>query len=263
MAIDPTSLISSYGLWLIAGMIALECIGIPVPGETILVAAAIYAGTTHHLSIGAVIGAAIAGAIVGNVIAFSLGRAYGYRLLRRYGRYIHLDETQNQDRPVSVPAARRQGCLLCPFRSGAAQRGGIACRRQSDVVAELHGGQRGRRGRVGRDRLHRSLPARRRVRRNSPPRSASHWVRSWSRSSWPGLGSSPATRRSLQSKPSARWPAAATLPMIGVEGSFHGRLSGSFGEVRLDCHRKHPHRVVLPAGETPRPTAHREGANAS
>jgi membrane protein DedA with SNARE-associated domain len=94
LAIDPASLISSYGLWLIAGMIALECVGVPVPGETILVAAAIYAGTTHHLSIGAVIGAAIAGAIVGNVIAFSLGRAYGYRLLRRYGRYIHLDETR-------------------------------------------------------------------------------------------------------------------------------------------------------------------------
>jgi membrane protein DedA with SNARE-associated domain len=94
LAIDPTSLISSYGLWLIAGMIALECVGIPVPGETILVAAAIYAGTTHHLSIAAVIGAAIAGAIVGNVIAFSIGRAYGYRLLRRYGHYIHLDETR-------------------------------------------------------------------------------------------------------------------------------------------------------------------------
>jgi membrane protein DedA with SNARE-associated domain len=94
LAIDPTSLISSYGLWLIAGMIALECVGIPVPGETTLVAAAIYAGTTHHLSITAVIGAAIAGAIVGNVIAFSIGRAYGYRLLRRYGRYIHLDETR-------------------------------------------------------------------------------------------------------------------------------------------------------------------------
>jgi membrane protein DedA with SNARE-associated domain len=94
LAIDPTSLISSYGLWLIAGMIALECVGIPVPGETILVAAAIYAGTTHHLSIAAVIGAAIAGAIVGTVIAFSIGRAYGYRLLRRYGRYIHLDETR-------------------------------------------------------------------------------------------------------------------------------------------------------------------------
>jgi membrane protein DedA with SNARE-associated domain len=94
LAIDPASLISSYGLWLIAGIIALECVGIPVPGETTLVAAAIYAGTTHRLSIVAVIGAAIAGAIVGNVIAFSIGRAYGYRLLRRYGRYIHLDETR-------------------------------------------------------------------------------------------------------------------------------------------------------------------------
>src|SRR5262245_37195003 len=94
LAFDPTALISSYGLWLIAGMIALECVGIPVPGETVLVAAAIYAGTTHHLSIAAVIGAAIAGAVIGNVIAFSIGRAYGYRLLRRYGRYIHLDETR-------------------------------------------------------------------------------------------------------------------------------------------------------------------------
>lgn len=94
MTIDPAALISAYGLWVIAGMIAIECVGVPVPGETVLVAAAVYAGTTHHLDIAAVIGAAIVGAILGNIVAFAIGRAYGYRLVRRYGHYIHLDETR-------------------------------------------------------------------------------------------------------------------------------------------------------------------------
>src|SRR5271166_6609460 len=85
LAANLTPLISAYGVWLIAGMIALESVGIPVPGETVLVAAAIYAGSTHHLHIASVMGAAIVGAIVGNIVAFLVGRVYGYRLLRRYG----------------------------------------------------------------------------------------------------------------------------------------------------------------------------------
>jgi membrane protein DedA with SNARE-associated domain len=91
---DLPALISTYGVWLIAVIIALECICIPLPGETTLVAAAIYAGTTHELSIFSVILAAIIGGIVGNVIAFWIGREYGYRLLMRYGSYVHLDETR-------------------------------------------------------------------------------------------------------------------------------------------------------------------------
>jgi membrane protein DedA with SNARE-associated domain len=89
-----TALIEAYGVWLVAGMIALECICIPVPGETILVAAAIFAGTTRELNIVSVIVAAIIGGIVGNTIAFWLGRNYGYRLLMRYGRYIGLGEAR-------------------------------------------------------------------------------------------------------------------------------------------------------------------------
>jgi membrane protein DedA with SNARE-associated domain len=91
---DLAHLISVYGIWLIAVVIALECICIPLPGETTLVAAAIYAGTTQELNIFSVIIAAIVGGIVGNVIAFWIGREYGYRLLMRYGSYVHLDETR-------------------------------------------------------------------------------------------------------------------------------------------------------------------------
>jgi membrane protein DedA with SNARE-associated domain len=57
-----------------------------------LLAAAIYAGTTHHLSLPLLILAAACGAILGDNLGFWIGREGGYRLLRRFGRYIHIDE---------------------------------------------------------------------------------------------------------------------------------------------------------------------------
>jgi membrane protein DedA with SNARE-associated domain len=89
-----TSLLSAYGAWLVAGMIALECVGVPVPGETVLVGAAIYAATSHELSILSVVAAGIGGAILGNTVAFAIGRRYGYRLLLDYGSYLRLDESR-------------------------------------------------------------------------------------------------------------------------------------------------------------------------
>jgi len=91
---DLTGLISIYGVWLVAGVIAIECICIPVPGETVLVTAAIYAGTTHALSLWFVMGAAIAGGIIGNTIAFWIGRRFGYSWLMRYGAYLRLNESR-------------------------------------------------------------------------------------------------------------------------------------------------------------------------
>jgi membrane protein DedA with SNARE-associated domain len=87
-------LISSYGLFVVAGMIGVECIGLPVPGETILVAASIFAGTGHGLNIYAVISVAIAGAFVGNLVGYLIGRDYGYWLLLNYGRYIKITEAR-------------------------------------------------------------------------------------------------------------------------------------------------------------------------
>src|SRR5258705_8315086 len=57
-----------------------------------LLVAAIYAGTTHRLSLPLVIAAAATGAILGDNLGFWIGREGGYRLLRRYGRYIRLEE---------------------------------------------------------------------------------------------------------------------------------------------------------------------------
>jgi membrane protein DedA with SNARE-associated domain len=69
----------------------LESAGIPMPGETVLVSAAVYAGTRHALDIRFVIAAAAAGAIVGDDIGFWVGREFGEPLLERWGHLIGLD----------------------------------------------------------------------------------------------------------------------------------------------------------------------------
>lgn len=89
---ELTHLLQVYGYWAVLVFVSIESIGIPFPGETMLLVAAIYAGTTHQLFIPFVIAAAAAGAILGDNIGFFIGREGGYRLLRRYGRYIRLDE---------------------------------------------------------------------------------------------------------------------------------------------------------------------------
>lgn len=87
-----THLLMTYGYWAVLVFVAIESTGIPFPGETMLLAAAIYAGTTHHLQLPFIIIAAAAGAILGDNLGFFVGREGGFRLLRRYGRYIRLDE---------------------------------------------------------------------------------------------------------------------------------------------------------------------------
>ncbi len=89
---DLLHLLTTYGYLAVLVFVGIESIGIPFPGETMLLIAAIYAGTTHHLFIPLVIVAAACGAILGDNIGFWIGREGGYRLIRRYGRYIRLDE---------------------------------------------------------------------------------------------------------------------------------------------------------------------------
>lgn len=85
-------LIHVYGLLTVALIVGLECIGVPLPGETALLGAAIYAGTKHDLNIFAVILTAAVAAIVGRIIGYALGRGFGYWLLLRYGGYVRMTE---------------------------------------------------------------------------------------------------------------------------------------------------------------------------
>jgi membrane protein DedA with SNARE-associated domain len=85
-------LLATYGYAAVFLFIAIESTGIPFPGETMLITAAIYAGHTHRLNIVLVIAFTAAGAIVGDNLGYAVGRWGGYRLLRRYGRFIRLDK---------------------------------------------------------------------------------------------------------------------------------------------------------------------------
>jgi len=87
-------LIHAYGYWVVAGLVALECVGLPLPGETALISAAIYAGTTHKLGIVPVVASAATAAVLGGMLGFWIGRAAGYPLALRYGRYVGLTESQ-------------------------------------------------------------------------------------------------------------------------------------------------------------------------
>lgn len=85
-------LLATYGYLVVALMVGVEGMGVPLPGETTLIAAAIVAATSHELNIGLVIAAASAGAVAGDNAGFWIGRSLGYRLLRRFGPYIGLTE---------------------------------------------------------------------------------------------------------------------------------------------------------------------------
>ena len=98
--VAPLALISlkaalaTFGYLAVFAFVGIESLGIPFPGETMLVTAAIYSGTSGNLSIALVVAAAATGAIVGDNIGFGIGHWGGYRLLVRYGKYVRLDQAR-------------------------------------------------------------------------------------------------------------------------------------------------------------------------
>lgn len=85
---DLSGLIAMHGLWIVAVVIGLESMGLPLPGETVLVTASVYAGATGNLSLTGVIVAAVAGAVIGDSLGFWVGRSIGQRALVRHGPRI-------------------------------------------------------------------------------------------------------------------------------------------------------------------------------
>jgi membrane protein DedA with SNARE-associated domain len=83
-------LLHAYGYAGLALVVGLESLGLPVPGEGLLIMAAVYAGSTHELNPYLVGVAAALGSIVGQMLGYGIGMSVGYRLLRRYGHRIGL-----------------------------------------------------------------------------------------------------------------------------------------------------------------------------
>jgi membrane protein DedA with SNARE-associated domain len=85
--LEPT--LNHYGYLAVLGLVLIEDFGVPVPGETVLTLAAVYAGA-GRLNIWVVALLGFCGAVLGDNIGFAIGHFGGRPLAERYGRYIFL-----------------------------------------------------------------------------------------------------------------------------------------------------------------------------
>jgi membrane protein DedA with SNARE-associated domain len=86
-------LVATYGYVIVFVLVGVESLGVPLPGETALVAAAALAAQ-GHLSIVGVVGTAACAAIIGDNCGFWIGRTGGLALARKYGRVVRFDESK-------------------------------------------------------------------------------------------------------------------------------------------------------------------------
>jgi membrane protein DedA with SNARE-associated domain len=79
--------LARYGYWAVFGAILLEDFGLPVPGETLLIASALLASQGHMRIVPLLLIACVA-AVIGDNIGYGIGRFGGRRLVSHYGRYV-------------------------------------------------------------------------------------------------------------------------------------------------------------------------------
>src|SRR5580693_7639384 len=106
-----SSPLQHFGVWAIALLIMLEDFGIPVPGETILIAGAVYAGAGRLNVVGVGVAAFIA-AIIGDNVGFAIGHFGGRALALRWGKYVFLTE-ERLDKAEAF--FNRRGAIVITF----------------------------------------------------------------------------------------------------------------------------------------------------
>jgi membrane protein DedA with SNARE-associated domain len=85
--LEPT--LNNYGYLAVGGFLFLEDFGVPVPGETVLILGAVYAGT-GRLNVWLVGLIGFVAAVLGDNVGFAIGHFGGRPLAERFGRYVFL-----------------------------------------------------------------------------------------------------------------------------------------------------------------------------
>ena len=85
------SLLEHYGYGAVAVLVLLDNACVPAPGQTVLIAAAVFAGA-GQLNLALVVVIALVASVVGSGLGYLLGRTGGRALVHRYGRYVLLTE---------------------------------------------------------------------------------------------------------------------------------------------------------------------------
>lgn len=86
-------LLDHWGYLAVGFLLFVEDFGVPSPGETVLIAASVYAGA-GRLNVIAVGLIAFAAAVLGDNLGYAIGRFGGRALVLRFGRYIFLTEAR-------------------------------------------------------------------------------------------------------------------------------------------------------------------------
>ncbi len=124
--------LSHYGLWAILVLVLIEDFGIPVPGETVLIAGAIFAGS-GRLNVVAVGVIGFAAAVVGDNIGYAIGRFGGRALVERWGRYVFLTPERLHKAEVFFDHQGGKIITVARFIEGLRQANGIIA-----GLAEMH-----------------------------------------------------------------------------------------------------------------------------
>ncbi|MDY7087472.1 MAG: DedA family protein [Actinomycetota bacterium] len=117
-------ILDRWGYLAIAGVIGVESFGVPAPGQTIMVAAAIYAGA-GRMNIFAVAALSFVAAVLGDNIGYWIGVRGGRKLALRWGRYVFL--TPERLARAEGFFARRGGrvVMIARFIDGLRQLNGV------------------------------------------------------------------------------------------------------------------------------------------
>ena len=110
-------LFKSYGYWIVFFGVMLENAGLPVPGETILLAAG-FVASEGDFSVPMVMLIATAGAVLGDNCGYWIGRRVGRGVLVKYGRFVLLTETRFRSMETYFAAHGDKTVLVARFITG-------------------------------------------------------------------------------------------------------------------------------------------------
>jgi membrane protein DedA with SNARE-associated domain len=113
-----------YSYWAVLLLVMLEDFGVPVPGETILIAAAIFAGAGRlNVVLVGLIG--FIAAVIGDNIGFAIGHFGGRALALRWGKYVFLTEERLTKAEVFFNRHGGKIIVVARFIEGLRQANGI------------------------------------------------------------------------------------------------------------------------------------------
>ncbi|MEU0479020.1 DedA family protein [Streptosporangium sp. NPDC006013] len=117
-------LLDHYGYLAVGTLIFMEDFGIPVPGETILLTAAIYAGA-GQLHLAAIVPIAVLAAVAGDNLGYLIGRTGGRAFIRRWGHYVLLPPERFQKAELFFEQHGGKVVVVARFIAGLREVNGI------------------------------------------------------------------------------------------------------------------------------------------